>query len=159
MWARVVVVCVAALIALSGCKTLESAQRERSTEEERQAEAQAAETRAWLESTGAVEVDRGEMRGPVYLVAANEYFAEVRSDAGRYLIETDGACNALTNDGFGDQANITNTVLGTGAITSNDSASFRYIRPRYSRIRGCAIRAVFDLNQTGTGDNQPAPEG
>ena len=149
---------IAALMAISGCKTLESAQHESTPEEEQQAAAQVAQTRAWLDSIGAVEVARGEMEGPVYLDAANEFFAEVRSDAGRYLVETDSACSALTNQGFGDRANITNTVLGSGAITSNDSASFRYIRPGYSRIRGCAIKAVFDLNQTGAGAEQSAPE-
>ncbi len=148
-----VIVAIAVIFVVSGCASSSTTE----AEAEGQVSAQVAETRAWLESIGAPSVDIAETEGPVYVVASNEFFAEISSDAGRYLIETAAPCNALTLGGYGDLANITSSTTRPLTETATASAVFRYIRPRLSRIRGCRIAAIYDLNPAGAEPTEAAP--
>lgn len=141
---------LAVLAVLCGCAT--QPQTASSTDTEAAASEQVAATRSFLAENNARPMDWIYLRGTMKVLGSNEWFAEIQTEDGRYLLETDRPCRALTVRGNDGGVEFIGRQSSSGALA-------RRLVPGVDYIRNCRIAAIYDLNAIagGTDDSQPVP--
>ena len=135
----------AVLLALSGCAAPEPGSYDATESEE------AAATRAFLESNNLEPVGWINVRGSLQVLGSNEWFAEIQTDDGRFLVETDRPCQSLTERGNDDSIEYFNRQASSGGLV-------RRLVPHVDYIRNCKIAAIYDLNSLGAGTDDAESE-
>lgn len=128
-------IAVFALTAMTGCGTQPATDSGDETNEQVEA------TRQFLEQSGAESMDWLQIRGSMEVVGSNEWFAEIETDDGRYLLETDRPCRSLTVKGNDDGIEFLSGRASSGGFV-------RRLVPGVDYIRNCRIAAIYDLNNS-----------
>ncbi len=136
---------LAALAILTGCATPDPSAEDASESE------QAAATRAFLAQNNLEPVGWINLRGTLQILGSNEWFAQIQTEDGRFLIETDRPCHSLTEPGNDEGVELFVRRGSRGGV-------IRRIVPGVDYIRNCRIAAIYDLNNLSTTTEAPAPE-
>lgn len=137
---RAVLLLVTAIVA--GCATGEEEERPPLTSREAREQALVEETQAYLRAANLEPITAIRYVGKFNIVTANRRFAVIEARSKRYLLETEIDCPRLPLAGATD-----------------DSIDVRVrrnmLRAGYDTIRGCRIKAIYELPQPPTETRAP----
>lgn len=94
------------------------------------------ETRAFLAAANLEPLPALRWVGPLRIESANRRFAVLKARSKRYLVETERDCASLP------YANVNNSSIDIRQRRN-------LLRPGYDTIRGCRIKAIYELPEAG----------